>query len=283
MEHEDPAWGVTRSITPSAINSWVGEEVKVWGVEATVRRGFGGHELEATAGLFGGNDTSGTLLTFRGWALHDVKATAFGHFPLPPLSPFMEVRQAPVTDPLWEIDGRAGHYVRLGWTPPGTVELQRLLLRQQRRPAGRARPAVGLAHAVLEPGRAARPRREDRGAGPGDERLDRDGLSPRTTAASGPTSTSARPICWSRARSAEGLVTGRIEGFEVEDRSLRALDDNEERGWAATAAYRRPIGAHLVWLVEASHVDSDRPSRALAGVAPEQAQTVVQTALRVVF
>ena len=90
LEHSTGgAWSVVNTITPSTINAWVGEEVKVLGGEATLHTSLGEHELTATAGLFGYNDTSGTLLSFRGWALHDEKATAFGHFPLPPLNNFI--------------------------------------------------------------------------------------------------------------------------------------------------------------------------------------------------
>ena len=65
---------------------------------------LGEHQLAATGGAFGYNDTSGTLLSFRGWALHDLKATAFGHIPLPTLSFFMTGPQAPKTRSLLEID-----------------------------------------------------------------------------------------------------------------------------------------------------------------------------------
>src|SRR5580700_5713340 len=36
LENDAPVWGVTNTITPSAINSWIGEEVKVAGAEATI-------------------------------------------------------------------------------------------------------------------------------------------------------------------------------------------------------------------------------------------------------
>src|SRR6202012_3223739 len=60
------AWSVVNTITPSAINSWVGEEVKVIGGEATVRASLGEHDFGLTGGIFGGNDTSGTLVSYRG-------------------------------------------------------------------------------------------------------------------------------------------------------------------------------------------------------------------------
>ncbi|MDB5710373.1 MAG: hypothetical protein JWL96_2443, partial [Sphingomonas bacterium] len=91
------AWSTVYTLTPSAINSWVGEEVKVVGTEATASLSLGEHQVSATAGLFGFDDTSGTLLSFRGWALHDEKATAFGHFPLPPFNQFINNIQSSET------------------------------------------------------------------------------------------------------------------------------------------------------------------------------------------
>src|SRR5438445_5418640 len=70
LEHEGADWHVKDSITASAINSWIGEEVRPIAAEATVTATLGGNKLRATAALMAANDTSGTVLTFRGWALH---------------------------------------------------------------------------------------------------------------------------------------------------------------------------------------------------------------------
>src|SRR5215210_5402402 len=77
LEQEGPSWAVTDMITPSAINSWIGEEVKPVAVEGNVSRAFGGQRVSATLAVFGVNDTAGTLLAFRGWAMHDLKAGTF--------------------------------------------------------------------------------------------------------------------------------------------------------------------------------------------------------------
>ena len=85
LEHEGADWHVKDSITPSAINSWIGEEVRPVAAEGTLAATLGEHKLRATAALMAGNDTAGTLLTFRGWALHDRTTLAFNRQPLPPL------------------------------------------------------------------------------------------------------------------------------------------------------------------------------------------------------
>ncbi|HEX8841577.1 MAG TPA: hypothetical protein VF757_04680, partial [Sphingomicrobium sp.] len=64
LEHEGADWHVADSITPSAINSWIGEEVRPVAAEASVGTDLGRHKLRATAALMAANDTSGTLLTY---------------------------------------------------------------------------------------------------------------------------------------------------------------------------------------------------------------------------
>src|SRR5947209_8264127 len=82
LEHEGADWHVADSITPSAINSWIGEEVRPAALEGTIGADLGRHKLRATGALMAANDTSGTLLTFRGWALHDRTTLAFRRQPL---------------------------------------------------------------------------------------------------------------------------------------------------------------------------------------------------------
>nr|QQZ51347.1 hypothetical protein JKL49_10000 [Phenylobacterium glaciei] len=43
LEHDGSEWSLSRTLTPSAINSWVAEEVKVAGVELTARGAVAGH------------------------------------------------------------------------------------------------------------------------------------------------------------------------------------------------------------------------------------------------
>src|SRR4051794_28068090 len=109
LEHEGADWHVKDSITPSAINSWIGEEVRPVAAEATIAASLGSHKLRATAALMAANDTSGTLLTFRGWALHDRTTLAFHRQPLPPLENEIAEYQAPFTHPLLDIHSGFAH------------------------------------------------------------------------------------------------------------------------------------------------------------------------------
>src|SRR6185295_4647749 len=128
LEHEGADWHVRDSITPSAINSWIGEEVRPVAAEATLAAAPGGHQLRATAAVIAANDTAGTLLTYRGWALHDRTTLAFRRQPLPPLGPDWDGVQAPYTHPLVDLHKgfahRPGYYAKLAWQPPVPVRVE---------------------------------------------------------------------------------------------------------------------------------------------------------------
>lgn len=127
LEHEGADWHVRDSITPSAINSWIGEEVKPLAAEATLAGRFGSQKLRGTAALMAANDTAGTLLTFRGWALHDRTTLAFNRQPLPPVGDFTGL-QAPYTHPLLDVHRgfgkHLGYYAKLAWQPPVPIRVE---------------------------------------------------------------------------------------------------------------------------------------------------------------
>jgi len=285
MEHGDPFWGVSYGITPSAINSWIGEEVKVVGAEGQLSVPVAGHALSATAGVFGYNDTAGTLLALRGWALHDMKTGPFSVWPLPRLDPpFGRIwrGQAPVTEPTrHDIDGRVGFYGRLDWRPPAPVAFNLFYYDNRGDPT------------AVESGQWA-----------WDTRFWNVGasfeLDENTRILS--------QIMWGQTieghqtprgvwidvgfRSAYVLLTrgfgrdrltARAEYFQTRDRTWVERDNNNEVGWAATLAWRRDLSDKVKWLGEVMHVASDRPARGYQGVVREQAQTVVQSSLRFVF
>ena len=113
-EHDGLGWTSPYTLTPSALNAWIGEEVRSAGVEWRVeRRGESGN-LELALAVFGGNDTTGELLATRGWALSDRVYGLFGTIRTPDPS----ARGAPPPrrfDPFVEIDHRAGVSAEVGW------------------------------------------------------------------------------------------------------------------------------------------------------------------------
>ena len=279
QEHSGRSWLVTDSITPSAANSWVGEEVKVLGLEGAVETVLGEHELALTGAAFLHNDMSGTTLSYRGWALHDVRVSMNADLPLSPLSRSRQPWQDTITSPFWEVDGKAGFYARLDWTPPLPVTVNAFYYDNRGdRVSSRAKQTSWRtrfwnlgAMATLGEGTEAKAQVMWGNTLVGETRplgipVDVD----FTTAY----------LLVSRALG-RGKITARADWFETRDNSFVERDNNNEQGWAATLAYKRPLAQFADLIVEVLHVSSDRPARATnAGIAPEQDQTLVQTSVR---
>ena len=277
------AWSTVYTITPSAINSWIGEEVKVIGAEATLYQTVGNMDFSATAGVFGFNDTSGTLLSFRGWALHDVKSTLFGQFELPPLNPFMTGAQEPVTRSIIELDDRPGFYGRFEVRPSSSIVLNAFYYDNRGVPEEFIesfqwgwRTRFWNVGAVVDLGASTRLLAQ---AMTGTTLM---GFIPRNA---------TRYWVDTRYRSAYALLThqigdiavsGRLELFDTKERGSRMVPAEEnEDGWAATVAGRIPVADLLTLFVEALHIESERGARTTRlGLPAQESQTVVQAALR---
>jgi hypothetical protein len=76
-------------------------------------------------------------------------------------------------------------------------------------------------------------------------------------------------------------ATLRLDWFETKDRSMRLVDNNNERGWAVTIAYNHKLSAHTSLVLEGLNVTSNRPSRTYAGVQPKVDGSTFQASLRI--
>lgn len=124
LENGNTAWTSPFTISFSAINTWLAEEIRPVGAEIRVNRhiGYAGspHEISYFFAGFYGNDPAGTLLFWRGFALHDRQTRLNERLALPSFA----VRDANgnVTgyaerrlDPMAEIDGDPGFYGGVEW------------------------------------------------------------------------------------------------------------------------------------------------------------------------
>jgi hypothetical protein len=281
LEHDGSEWSLSRSLTPSAINSWVAEEVKVAGIELTARSTAIGRPIGLTLSAFQGNDTSGALMTFRGWAMHDLRATWDDTLPLPPVPAMFAGHQATRTRPVDEVDGRWGVYGRFDVKPVDTLDLNLL-----------AYDNNGDRTSLVAGQYAWRTRFLQVGA--------RWSPNARTEvlfqAMQGETSMGPRIqgqivadvgfesafILMSRDLRG-GALTARLEQFSVNDRSFKSRDNNAEHGWSTTLAWTRPLRETLDLVVEGVFVTSDRPDRARLGVERRQDNLRLTTALRASF
>jgi hypothetical protein len=82
LEHRAAGWTNPYLISSSAINTWVGEELRTNGAEYSLEW-LGtrtGHVFDfgLVAAAYGYNDPAGILIASRGWTLHDRQTTLFG-------------------------------------------------------------------------------------------------------------------------------------------------------------------------------------------------------------
>lgn len=128
LENTGTAWSSPYTLTSSAIDTWVGEELKTLGGEAQLGYQFdNGDKLGLFGAGFGGNDTAGTLLAWRGWSLHDYEATLNDRLPLPTRAGNVRTLfplQSASTQPVTEVDGRPGHYAGLSLERPGRLKFR---------------------------------------------------------------------------------------------------------------------------------------------------------------
>jgi hypothetical protein len=110
LESRAVGWETPYTITPSAISSWIGEEIRTVGLEGQVdwlgtRLGHS-FDLQLTAAVFGWNDPAGTMLGAHGFAFHDRQTTLFGRVGAPQSYPEFATKEL-----FHEIDDRPGFYV----------------------------------------------------------------------------------------------------------------------------------------------------------------------------
>ena len=120
LENEGIGWTSLWTLTPSAINSWVGEELRTIGAGGSLEpRGEAG-PLPSPVAVFGDNDPAGELLAARGWALGDSTSGLFAEL----REPDAYARQLGASSPILyrpfdEFDNRAGWYAGSAWHSNG--------------------------------------------------------------------------------------------------------------------------------------------------------------------
>jgi hypothetical protein len=286
QEADEPGWTGPYTITPSAATSWIADELRILGGEARLSLRPEGHDLSVAAAALGGNDPTGTLLAWRGWALGD-RQTGLSERPplaaIPSIEPGGMFEQAPRwVQPFREIDGRLGYYLAASYKKGDAVDVRALHY------DNRARETVfdGQQYAwhTRFDSAAVRLRRKP-------FELLGHYLAGRTIMGRLPGGRPAVDGDFAAAFGMASLSAGRhrlsvrYDVFEVgDDDELRAgADPNDEDGHAWTAAWALRTGdAHRLAL-EAVRVSSDRGVRAEQGGPVRVGETLIQASFRVRF
>ncbi|HWG76801.1 MAG TPA: hypothetical protein VN660_08400 [Steroidobacteraceae bacterium] len=265
-------WRSPYTLSYSAIDTWVGEELRTIGGEYDLdwlgrQRGHA-WQLGVTASLYGWNNPAGTLLALRGWALHDRQTTLFGRIGTPGTGFVRGLREF-----YGNFGGGPGYYVGANAKHRGDLEL-RVLHYDNLTDPSRYSPALDnhAWHTVFDSaGGSWTP-------------------TPRWTVISqwlgGDTCASPALACYqfnsayllaSWQRGADRL-TARYDGFQMH--SYSGPYANRNRGHAWTFAYQRELNSHLSVALEELRMVSSLASRRFVGEPQGLAENELQLALR---
>ena len=120
MSLENPAlaWSSPYTYQYSALNAWIGEEVRTFGAEFELkrpaRRFRSKYDMSFLGAIYKGNDPAGTLLAWRGFAPHDRQSVINERIQFAPLYALMApqlAQQGQFVEPFSEVDGRFGYYL----------------------------------------------------------------------------------------------------------------------------------------------------------------------------
>lgn len=280
LEHDGAEWTTHYTLTPSAIGSWIAEEVKVLGTELTVHATIAERPVNLTVAAFGANDTAGALLTFRGWTLHDIRATAGQTLPLPPVTPvFFE--QASRTRPVVEVDGRIGGYGRVEVAMSDALSLSGMVYANRGDPTALRSGQYAWQTRFATVGASLRTSGDTTILAQVMVGTSIMGLDANRRAMTDVSFSSGYLLVSKPLRA--GSLTGRIDLFAVDDQSLLDLENNRERGAAATGAWVRPLAGAAELVTEVQAVWSDRPARARTGQRADQVDVQTRIAMRARF
>ncbi len=277
LENVGVGWSSPYSISWSAINTWLAEEIRLFGAEWTLSRPLGGggsaHRLDLFAAAFYGNDPSGTLLAWKGWGLHDRQTRWREQLPLPSipvLQPGTRMRQHqdPHAQPFLEIDHEPGFHAGAEWRYADRVSLAASRYDNRADPLSTADGQYGwrtvFDHIAL---RASLP-----------WNLGLMAQWMRGTTAMGSVIGAGRRVVDNDYEASFVMLTRRwdsfrlslrVDDFEVYDADVLPNDNNYENGDAVTLAYMRKLMGGLTLGVEWQRIDSMRPAREYLGLAPD--------------
>lgn len=281
VDYDGIGWTPRRTISSSAINSWIGEEVRTNGVEWNVRRlgryANAPYDLGFVAAVFTGNDPTGTLLAWRGWSISDRIAGRNESLQLPDLPVYRRWGAIPwqhrTIHPFREVDGRLGYYAGANVNVGARQELAALHYDNRADPLpvkdGQYAWRTRFDHvsAVWRPGAGweflAQAMRGDTLMGPNAVAFDFQSWYALASHRLGP-----------------GTAALRYDRFSTTEHDDLPGDPNNETGHGVALAYNWPLSRSLAVMTELLEVQSERPSRVLVREQPGQTERSFTASLR---
>lgn len=275
LENRTGGWASPYTLSYSALNSWIAEELRTIGVEAKVdwlgtRLGLP-FDIDTVGGVFGWNEVAGAALADGGFILDDRQTPLFDRVGK------LESESGSYIEPFQEIDRRAGYYGGTELHFPGRILLTALHYDNRADPTASDNASHVFAwHTSFN---SAGGRVE---YGPGWTLIaqwlaGQTEIAPRGEALEWPFN--ARYLLLSRRFGSHNMLSVRYDRFEVDSRTPEA--DGEQNGHAWTAAYvfdpGRSWTATLEWLRVTSRSYAQSEELGFPGPLTD---TQVQLALR---
>ena len=281
VDYDSIGWTPKYTISSSAINSWIGEELRTNGIEWTTRR-LGRYvnapyDVGFVAAVFTGNDPTGTLLAWRGWSINDRIAGRNEVLQLPDLPVYR--RRGPIPwqsrtiHPFREVDGRIGYYAGTNLNFGSRLELAALHYDNRGDPLpvkdGQYAWRTRFDHvsAVWRPAGGwkfmAQAMHGDTLMGPNAVALDFRSWYLLASHRLGP-----------------GALAVRYDRFSTSEHDILPNDPNNEKGHGVALAYNWPLSHSLALMTELLEVQSERAARELIAERPSQTERSFTASLR---
>lgn len=284
LENTGTAWSSPYTLSSSAINSWVGEELRTFGGELHLNYNFDSHDrVDVFAAGFINNDAAGTLLAWKGWSLHDYEATLHDQVTLPQgigiksYFPF----QANATIPFTEVDQRLGFYTGVTLDKQETGKFRLLYYDNMANPQAIKEGqygwhtrfwSLGIKHEL-----------------PYAITFIAQGMVGST--AMGKLKEGKRSVdvnFWSASALLSKSIdihrfSIRYDHFITDQIDSLPLDNNNETGHAWTFNYNFTLAQQHQFNFEVNYIDSDRPARLSLNQAAQQEELLWQFAYRIFY
>jgi len=275
FENRLVCWRSPYTLSFSAIDTWIGEELRTIGTEYDLdwlgRQAGHRWQFGVTASVYGFNDVAGVLLAMRGWALHDRQTTLFGRIGREGNRPVGGIREF-----YGNFDGRPGYYVGGNAEYASALQLRVLHYDNLADPAAFSHALHAFAWRTI---------------------FDAASVSWTPSASwtlipqwiEGSTCAGSLPYCWqfgaadllaSWQHGAE-RVSARYDDFQVHARQpVPVIFARRNRGHAWTIAFQHDFNAHLSVAAEGLWIVSELSNRALVGEPAQVSERELQLALR---
>jgi len=286
LENRGPAWTSPYTISSSAINTWIGEEIRIFGAELSVSRRLevlgGAHTVSAFASAFRNNDPTGGLIAWKGWSLHDRQSRFGDTLPLPPLPQIQPDgffrRQDPFFIPFQENDGDTGLYAGAEWQYQSRFQLRAMVYDNRADPMAITNRQYAWGTKFNHVGLQA--------TLPGEIGLIAQWLNGYTVM--GPNINGAHVVdneyqsyfvLLTRAFDRQRIAL-RYDDFEISEDDQVPLDENAEDGHAWTLAYRYEFSDILAIAAEWLQVHSERPAWAYNNLSVRKTENQLQLSVQ---